>query len=171
MLAVLRKLGWFFRLEWKRYSVALVILALAGMVEVLPPRLIGLFIDGIQQGTLSGNGFMTMTIVWASVTVVGYLMNYIWHYKLFGGAFVLERTLRSRLMSHFLKMTPTFYERLEGGFHHCRLRDTDFVRLDHLYEHHTGDDGGGYQLEADAGGAFAAAVYCLGDEALRQADP
>lgn len=115
MLAVLRKLGWFFRLEWKRYTVALVILALAGMVEVLPPRLIGLFIDGIKQGTLSGNGFMTMTIVWVSVTVVGYLMNYIWHYKLFGGAFVLERTLRSRLMGHFLKMTPTFYERNRTG--------------------------------------------------------
>lgn len=115
MLAVLRKLGWFFRLEWKRYSIAIVILALAGVVDVLPPRLIGLFIDGIQQGTLTGNGFYVMTAVWVGVTVIGYLLNYIWHYRLFGGAYVLERTLRGRLMGQFLRMTPTFYEKNRTG--------------------------------------------------------
>ncbi|RAV05649.1 ABC transporter ATP-binding protein [Paenibacillus sp. YN15] len=115
MFSVLRKLGWFFRLEWKRYTIALVILAFAGVTDVLPPRLIGLFIDGIQQGTLSASRFFSMIGLWVAVTVIGYGMNYTWQYKLFGGAFVLERTLRSRLMGHFLKMTPTFYERNRTG--------------------------------------------------------
>jgi ATP-binding cassette subfamily B protein len=49
------------------------------------------------------------------LTVIGYIITYIWHYQLFGGAFVLERLLRSRLMRHFLRMTPTFYERNRTG--------------------------------------------------------
>ena len=35
--------------------------------------------------------------------------------SLFGGAYVIERQLRRRLMRHFLKMTPTFYEKNKTG--------------------------------------------------------
>src|SRR5690606_26443216 len=39
----------------------------------------------------------------------------VWQYQLFGGAYVIERQLRSSLMGHFLKMTPTFFEKNRTG--------------------------------------------------------
>src|SRR5690606_2428368 len=43
------------------------------------------------------------------------LINFVWQYQLFGGAYVIERQLRSSLMGQFLKMTPTFYEKNRTG--------------------------------------------------------
>ena len=36
-------------------------------------------------------------------------------YQLFGGAYLVERKLRSRLMGHFFKMSPAFFERNRTG--------------------------------------------------------
>jgi len=115
VFSVLQKLGWFFRMNWPRYTTAITLLFLAGLLEVIPPWLIGYTIDGIHLGTIGDQQFLQIVIGWAAIGVVGYLVTYIWFYQLFGGAFVLERLLRSRLMRHLLKMTPTFYERNRTG--------------------------------------------------------
>lgn len=115
MFAVLKKLDWFFAMNWKRYTVAIILLILAGILDIIPPRLIGYTIDGISQGQLSEPGFYAIIAGMLVVTAVGYFVSYIWHYQLFGGAFVLERILRNRLMRHLLKMTPIFYERNRTG--------------------------------------------------------
>jgi len=115
MFTVLRKLGWFFRLHWRRYLVAVVLLTLAGVIDVIPPKMLGSIIDGIHQGTIGQARFYETLLLLAGLTALGYVINYIWMRKLFGGAFLLERLLRKRLMRHFLKMTPTFYERNRTG--------------------------------------------------------
>ena len=115
MFTVLRKLSWFFRLHWKRYTIAIVLLTIVGIMEVIPPKLIGYLIDGIFEGTLTDGRLSEVLLFWIGLTVVGYGITYVWLYQLFGGAFVLERMLRSRLMRHLLKMTPTFYERNRTG--------------------------------------------------------
>lgn len=115
MFIVLKKLSWFFRMYWKRYAVAIVLLTIVGILDVIPPKLIGMAIDGIQQETLTGGKLTELLLFWGGLTVAGYGLTYIWLYQLFGGAFVLERLLRSRLMRHLLKMSPTFYERNRTG--------------------------------------------------------
>ncbi|MEK3884069.1 ABC transporter transmembrane domain-containing protein [Paenibacillus sp. PL2-23] len=115
MFGVLKKLGWFFRKEWKRYTIAITLLVLTGIIDIIPPWLLGYLVDGISQNLLGTSEFNRMMYVWIGLTVVGYLITYVWHYKLFGGAFVLERLLRSSMMGHFLRMTPTFYERNRTG--------------------------------------------------------
>ncbi|MCZ8518636.1 MULTISPECIES: ABC transporter ATP-binding protein [Paenibacillus] len=115
MLNVLFKLRWFFKLHWRRYSIAIGLLAIAGIIDVIPPKLIGYSIDGIHQGTLGGSAFYGVLALWGALTVIGYLINYVWMCQLFGGAFVLERTLRTSLMKQLLRMTPTFYERNRTG--------------------------------------------------------
>jgi len=102
-------------MNWKRYTVAVSLLILTGFIDVIPPWLIGYTIDGIYQDQLGQAEFNRVLYSWIALTVVGYAITYIWHYKLFGGAFVLEKLLRSRLMGHFLRMTPTFYERNRTG--------------------------------------------------------
>ncbi|MFD0590458.1 ABC transporter ATP-binding protein [Paenibacillus sp. GCM10027627] len=115
MFGVLKKLGWFFRKEWKRYTVAVTLLVLTGVIDIIPPWLLGYLVDGISQNTIGTAQFNNIMYLWIGLTVVGYLITYVWHYQLFGGAFVLERLLRSSMMGHFLRMTPTFYERNRTG--------------------------------------------------------
>ncbi|MDQ0113500.1 ABC transporter ATP-binding protein [Paenibacillus harenae] len=115
MFIVLKKLKWFFGMNWKRYALAITLLVLTGFIDVIPPWLIGYTIDGIHQGMLGEADFQLIVVSWIALTVIGYVITYVWHYQLFGGAFVLERLLRSRLMRHFLRMTPTFFERNRTG--------------------------------------------------------
>lgn len=115
MFVVLSKLSWFFKIHWKRYASALLLLAIAGILDVIPARLIGFLIDGINREELSSTELLQWIMFWVALTVVSYLISYVWLYQLFGGAFVLERKLRTQLMKHFLRMTPTFYERNRTG--------------------------------------------------------
>ena len=115
MFTVLKKLAWFFRMNWIRYTIAIGLLIIVGIIDVIPPKLIGYAIDGIHMGTLTGSKLIQLLAFWGALIVAGYGLSYVWLYQLFGGAFVLERVLRSRLMRQLLRMTPTFYERNRTG--------------------------------------------------------
>ncbi|WP_026689021.1 ABC transporter ATP-binding protein [Alteribacter aurantiacus] len=115
MFSVLKKLLWFFKAQWKRYTLALSILIFVSFLEVIPPRLIGVVIDDIHQGSLTTDRLMMIMGVMLGLMVVIYGLTYTWMRQLFGGAFVIERLLRSRLMGHLMKMTPTFYEKNKSG--------------------------------------------------------
>lgn len=115
MFSVLFKLKWFFAENWKRYTIAVALLLIANVFEVVPPWLVGASIDSISQGTLTYQLLWTFVGVLLVTMIVNYIITYIWQYQLFGGAYVIEKQLRGRLMKHFLRMTPSFYERNRTG--------------------------------------------------------
>jgi ATP-binding cassette, subfamily B, multidrug efflux pump len=115
MFSVLKKLSWFFKEYWKRYVIAISLLILVGILDVLPPRIIGMAIDDIHLGEMSTGKIASYLGNLLLITVFSYGITYVWMYKLFGGAFLVERKLRSRFMGHLLKMSPTFYERNRTG--------------------------------------------------------
>jgi ATP-binding cassette, subfamily B, multidrug efflux pump len=115
VFSVLWKLGWFFKQHWKRYTIAITLLILGGAIEMIPPKLIGVAIDDIYVGGLTKEKLFLYASLLLGLALVIYGVNYTWIYQLFGGAFLVERILRSRFMRHLLKMTPTFYEKNRTG--------------------------------------------------------
>ncbi|WP_281883560.1 ABC transporter ATP-binding protein [Paenibacillus sp. YYML68] len=115
MFAVLRKMSWYFKLEWRRYAIAIAMLFLVGWMEIVPPMLVGQSIDAIAIGSFSWEKIWHTLLLLAVITIVSYAGNYVWGRQIFGGSFVVERLLRRRFMGHLLKMTPTFYERNRTG--------------------------------------------------------
>ncbi|MGF2615205.1 ATP-binding cassette domain-containing protein [Rossellomorea vietnamensis] len=115
MFSILGKLSWFFKENWKRYTVAIGLLTIVGILDVLPPKLVGMAIDDIHIGKMTMDNLSSYLIWMAVILVVSYGLTYIWMYQLFGGAFLVERKLRSRFMGHLLKMTPTFFEKNRTG--------------------------------------------------------
>lgn len=85
------------------------------IVEVIPPKVLGVTIDNIKTGTLTNAAIMQFILILIGVTVIGYGLTFVWQHQLFGGAFVLEKTMRSKFMGHLLKMTPTFYHKNRTG--------------------------------------------------------
>lgn len=115
MFSVLFKLKWFFKENKKRYTIALVLLMVTNVLVIVPPWLIGEAIDSIYTQTLTIKLLSIYLGAMLAIIIVSYMCNYIWQYQLFGGAYVIERQLRGNLMGHFLKMTPTFYEKNKTG--------------------------------------------------------
>ena len=115
MFAVLKKLSWFFKENWQRYAIAITLLILVGILDVIPPKLIGLAIDDIHEGSISNKKIIQYLGILLAIMVSSYAITYIWMYRLFGGAFLIERKLRSRFVAHLLKMTPIFYEKNRTG--------------------------------------------------------
>ncbi|MEH7109895.1 ABC transporter ATP-binding protein [Bacillus sp. JJ1764] len=115
MFSVLRKLSWFFKENWQRYAMAITLLVIVGVLDVLPPKLIGMAIDDIHVGEMSKVKLFRYIGYLFLIMVSSYGITYVWQYQLFGGAFLVERKLRSQFMQHLLKMTPTFYEKNRTG--------------------------------------------------------
>ncbi|MEK5068509.1 ABC transporter ATP-binding protein [Sporosarcina sp. FSL K6-1508] len=115
MFSVLFKLKWFFKENRKRYTVALILLMVTNILVILPPWLIGQAIDSIYTQTLTARLLVIFLGSMLLIMLFNYASNYVWQYQLFGGAYVIERQLRGKLMKHFLRMTPTFYEKNKTG--------------------------------------------------------
>lgn len=115
MFSVLKKLGWFFKENWKRYVVAISLLILVGLLDVIPPKIIGMAIDDIHMGVMNKEKIWRYLSILLMIMVGSYAITYVWMYRLFGGAFLIERKLRSQFMKHLLKMTPAFYEQNRTG--------------------------------------------------------
>ncbi|WP_445477505.1 ABC transporter ATP-binding protein [Lysinibacillus irui] len=115
MFDVLSKLGWFFKKYWKQYSVAIVLLMIASGLEVVPPYLLGTIIDLLTAGEMTPPILTKYILIFIGIIIGGYLLNFVWQFRLFEGAINLEKILRRNLMQHFLRMTPTFYEKNRTG--------------------------------------------------------
>ncbi|MGJ9383609.1 ABC transporter ATP-binding protein [Salipaludibacillus sp. CF4.18] len=115
MFSVLKKLTWFFKQHKKRYILAISLLIFASLLEVIPPRLIGMVIDDVHQGQMTEWMLRNYIILFIGLMLVIYLITYTWMRQLFGGAIIIERTLRTNYMNHLMKMTPTFYEKNKTG--------------------------------------------------------
>lgn len=115
MFSVLRDLGWFFRREKRRYLIGLILLIGVGVLELLPPRLLGNAIDDIVRGSITTASLAKYIGMILVLLLVIYWITYIWMHKLFGGSNLVERLLRSRFMNHLMTMTPTFFERNRTG--------------------------------------------------------
>ncbi|TKH06191.1 ATP-binding cassette domain-containing protein [Peribacillus simplex] len=115
MFAIFKKLSWFFKEQWQRYTLAILFLCLVNILEVIPPKLVGNAIDDMNNGSMTQEGVMKYVIYLLMVLVGSYLFGYLWSYLLFGGGNLVERKLRSGFMGHLLKMTPSFYEKNRTG--------------------------------------------------------
>ncbi|WP_025679793.1 ABC transporter ATP-binding protein [Paenibacillus polymyxa] len=115
MFSVLKNLGWFFKRERSRYSIGLFLLIAVGVLELAPPRLLGSAIDEIVRGSISWSSLWRYILYIIGILAIIYYITYIWMHKLFGGANLVERLLRTRFMNHLLRMTPPFFERNRTG--------------------------------------------------------
>lgn len=115
MFDVLKKLGWFFKKYKKQYGIAVLLLMLATVLEIIPPYLIGVIIDYITEGEMTRDLLIQYVAVFLGIIIFSYMLNFFWQYGLFEGSVNLQRLMRRKLMSQFLRMTPTFYEKNRTG--------------------------------------------------------
>lgn len=114
-MSIFFKLGWFFKKEKKRYLIGVTFLALTSVINLVPPRILGLMADQLDRGYISWQeyGLLILAIVLAAVLLYGF--RYLWRKQIWGGAAELELQMRSKLFQHFMEMDRTFYQRHRTG--------------------------------------------------------
>ncbi|WP_204236041.1 ABC transporter ATP-binding protein [Mammaliicoccus sciuri] len=115
MFQAIKKLMWFFKDHWKRYSIAIILLLIANVVEVLPPWIVGQTIDKISDRSLTEQIYHQLVIIFIIVLFLSYIVNYIWRTLIFSGSQIIESIMRRKLMQKFLSMSPTFFEKNRTG--------------------------------------------------------
>ena len=52
---LIRKLGWFLKLEKRRYIIGILALSLVSVFNLIPPKVIGNIVDKIEAGNLTNS--------------------------------------------------------------------------------------------------------------------
>ncbi|MYM74342.1 ATP-binding cassette domain-containing protein [Duganella sp. FT134W] len=110
-----RLIGGFVRQHSRAYIVSGIMLAGVATLSVWVPRKVGAMIDGLANHTLSGNALL-MEI--GSLLLIGlgiYFLRVAWRQILYGAAYQLGVSLRTRLYTRMTLQGPAFYQRQRTG--------------------------------------------------------
>jgi ATP-binding cassette subfamily B protein/ATP-binding cassette subfamily C protein/ATP-binding cassette subfamily B multidrug efflux pump len=115
MSTLSRLIGGFVRQHSRAYILSGAMLAGVASLSILVPRKVGAMIDGLAAHTLSGNA-----LLWeiGSLLLVGagiYFLRVAWRQILYGAAYQLGVSLRTRLYTRLTLQGPGFYQRQRTG--------------------------------------------------------
>jgi ATP-binding cassette subfamily B protein len=114
-LTIFKKLSWFFKAQKKSYLLGIFFLLLVALANVIPPKVIGILIDLIQHRQLELPNLVKWLFLLVLVAIVQYLCRYQWRKYIWGSAAALEKSLRTKLVRHFLQMDTAFYQHHRTG--------------------------------------------------------
>ncbi|MFC5471025.1 ABC transporter ATP-binding protein [Cohnella suwonensis] len=109
------RLKWFFKERWVSYAGAIGLMTAVTLLSMIPPKLIGNTVDTLKSGTLTSDELQRTVWVLVGLSLIIYVMVYIWITTLFGNSILIEKLLRSRLLRHLTRMTPSFFQRNTTG--------------------------------------------------------
>ena len=105
----------FFRRHRWRYIMGVVWLLAVDFLQMLIPRLLGLFTDQLLA-TPVNMGQLRHTLLLLLVIAVGIaFFRYLWRLYIMGAARILEKYLRDLLFKHLQQLPPAFYLRNKTG--------------------------------------------------------
>ncbi|HET8904440.1 MAG TPA: ABC transporter transmembrane domain-containing protein [Saccharospirillum sp.] len=114
-MSVFWKLRWFFKVEWRRYLIAVSALVIVGFAVLVPPWITGRIVDGIAQGTLTLHQLWFNVGIVIAVAVVSYVMRVVWRVSLFGASYALSNRLRRDIYRHLTRQSSTFFQKHNTG--------------------------------------------------------
>lgn len=109
------QIGWYFRREWPRYLGAVVLLIAIAILQLLPPKLVGIIVDGVTKDQMSNKVLMAWLGLMIGTAIVVYLLRYVWRVLLFGASYQLAVELRENFYRQLSRQNPAFYLRHRTG--------------------------------------------------------
>ena len=95
--------------------LAISLMICVNLLATIPPKMIGNTIDHIRNGNLTASSLSQTVLLLVGLSLLLYVMTYVWITTLFGNSALVEKVLRGRLLAHLTKMTPAFFQRNSTG--------------------------------------------------------
>ncbi|WP_294911027.1 SmdA family multidrug ABC transporter permease/ATP-binding protein [Tatumella sp. UBA2305] len=105
----------YFATEWRRYSGAVSLLIVVALLQLLPPKLVGIIVDGVIHHDLSHRQLVGWIAAILAIALVTYLLRYVWRVLLFGAAYRLAVVLREKYYRQLSQQSPEFYLKHRTG--------------------------------------------------------
>ncbi|MCT4704458.1 SmdA family multidrug ABC transporter permease/ATP-binding protein [Enterobacteriaceae bacterium H16N7] len=109
------QLSWYFTREWRRYLGAVALLIIIAILQLVPPKLVGVIVDGVTSQNLSGRQVLMWLGVMVAIAIVVYMLRYVWRVLLFGASYQLAVELREDYYRQLSRQHPEFYLRHRTG--------------------------------------------------------
>ncbi|SCC50808.1 SmdA family multidrug ABC transporter permease/ATP-binding protein [Kosakonia oryziphila] len=109
------QLGWYFRREWQRYLGAVALLIIIAILQLIPPKVVGVIVDGVTEQHYTTSQVWMWIGVLVAVAIVTYLLRYVWRVWLFGASYQLAVELREDFYRQLSRQHPEFYLRHRTG--------------------------------------------------------
>ena len=109
------QLGWYFRREWQRYLGAVALLIIIAILQLVPPKVVGIVVDGVTQKQFTQQRVWMWVAALVGIAVVTYLLRYVWRVWLFGASYQLAVELREDFYRQLSRQHPEFYLRHRTG--------------------------------------------------------
>ncbi len=129
-MAFMLRMSWYFKLRWKFYSLAILFIILDYALGMLPPLIIGNVVDLIKTGELTKPLLETRVFSLIGITISAYIIVVVWVNLIFRNGIYVERLLRSRMIVHLTKMSPSFFHRFSRG--DLMAQATNDIRAVHM---------------------------------------
>ncbi len=114
-MQIFLKLKWFFKEHWKSYTIGVISLMIVALLQLIPPRIIGIVIDEIATNIITSQSLIRWLGILFITALSQYVLRYIWRVRIWGNAAKLERIMRSRLYRHFTQMDSQFFQKYRTG--------------------------------------------------------
>ncbi|MTB63915.1 ATP-binding cassette domain-containing protein [Streptococcus sp. zg-86] len=114
-MSIIKNLWWFFKEEKRRYLIGIASLSLVAVLNLIPPKIMGLVIDTITRGDVKKSELLVQLLYLILAAFAMYGLRYVWRMYILGTSYRLGQIIRYRLFSHFTKMSPSFYQQYRTG--------------------------------------------------------
>ncbi|WP_312973915.1 SmdA family multidrug ABC transporter permease/ATP-binding protein [Atlantibacter sp.] len=109
------QLRWYFTREWRRYLGAVCLLIIIAILQLIPPRVVGIIVDGVTRNHFTTGQIFQWLGLMVAVAVIVYLLRYVWRVLLFGASYQLAVELREDFYRQLSRQHPEFYLRHRTG--------------------------------------------------------
>lgn len=109
------QLSWYFLSEWRRYLGAIGFLIIIAILQLVPPRLVGIVVDGISKETMTRNQLISYVVLMLFIALIVYGLRYVWRLWLFGASYKLAVQLRQKFYRQLSLQNQAFYLRYRTG--------------------------------------------------------
>ncbi|WP_101743910.1 SmdA family multidrug ABC transporter permease/ATP-binding protein [Citrobacter koseri] len=109
------QLSWYFRREWRRYLGAVALLIIISVLQLIPPKVVGIVVDGVTAQHFTTGQVLMWVGTMAMIAVIVYLLRYVWRVLLFGASYQLAVELREDYYRQLSRQHPEFYLRHRTG--------------------------------------------------------
>ncbi len=114
----------------KQYLFGMITLFVVDYLNLLIPKFTGVITDGLQDGTMDGNGVIRNVGIILGVGLGLGAGRFLWRYFIFGGARQIEYEIRNDLFAHLETLSVEYYNEHKTGDIMARFtNDLNAVRM------------------------------------------
>lgn len=115
MFKLYKRMAWFFKEEWKKYVIMLILLFLLSFLTIVPAKFLGNAIDVIASGNITQSTVLYLGGVLLFIPIFRFILDFSYHYLINKEGQYVSYKLRKNYLDHLFEMDSSLFEEYTKG--------------------------------------------------------